>query len=177
VDDIGHAYQGVPVEAATAGALYAYGLAAHNSAVRRVSAEIVEAYLIAGGGTQVLKYAIGRARPFNNQGPSHFVGPTVHNRNHSFPSGDCGSAFAFSTVLTAESRSLPVGVILYSLAATTAFQRLNRDQHWLSDVIGGAVWGTAVGLAVVNMNRKLVVSGKSVTVQPSRQGIGVQLSF
>jgi membrane-associated phospholipid phosphatase len=84
----------------------------------------------------------------------HFNGPTLDNGYHSFPSGDVTIAFAQSSVLASEISFWPATVALYGLAATTAFQRVHRDQHWFSDIVGGAVWGTAVGLGVVYVNHR-----------------------
>jgi len=156
VDDVGHTFQQEYVILGTAGAFYWGGLAIGRSGWRRTGIEIIEAYAISGAGTQLMKHIIGRDRPFAGNGPYHVTGPSLHNEHLSFPSGDATKSFAFASVLAAEARSFPVTVIVYGLAAATAFQRMHHEDHWLSDVIGGGAWGTAVGLGTVYLNRKHV---------------------
>jgi membrane-associated phospholipid phosphatase len=158
VDDIGHAYQNKYITFGAAGTLYSYGFLAGEPKVKKIGIEIVAALAVAGTGTQFLKYVLGRARPTKGLSNGHFNGPTLDNGYHSFPSGDVTVAFAQSSVLSSEIRFWPATVALYGLAAATAFQRVHRDQHWFSDVVGGAVWGTAVGLGVVDVNRRLLSS-------------------
>ncbi|HEY3295531.1 MAG TPA: phosphatase PAP2 family protein [bacterium] len=153
VDDIGHAYQSPFVIFGTAGALYAYGALESRPGVRRVGWEIMESYAIAGAGTQIVKHVVGRHRPYENDGPFSFSGPSVKNGHQSFPSGDVTVAFSFASVLAAEVHTVPTTILFYGLGALTAFQRMNRNQHWFSDTIAGAAWGTAVGLGVVHYNR------------------------
>lgn len=82
------------------------------------------------GFTYLLKYGIGRERP--------------NNRNHySFPSGHTSTAFASATMLQMW-YGPAVGVPAYAMAALTAFQRLDDNQHWLSDVLMGAGIGIAI---------------------------------
>jgi membrane-associated phospholipid phosphatase len=172
---IGRAYQGPFVIFGTAAAFYGYGLAEDNAHARRIGFEIVEAFAIAGAGTQIVKHVVGRARPYQGLGNGHFAGPTLKNSNQSFPSGDVTVATAFAAVLAAEARSVPVTVGVFGLAGVTAFQRLNRNQHWFSDVAGGAVWGTAVGLGVVHYNR-LRTASKAAPALSAGPGL-LQLSW
>jgi membrane-associated phospholipid phosphatase len=177
VADVGHWYQTTWVTAGAACGLYATGLLFDRPNVRRTGMEVAEAFALASAGTQILKTTVGRDRPYAEKGPYHFVGPHLKNKHSSFPSGDVTTAFALSTVLAAEARSVPVTVAVYTLAATTAFQRLKRDQHWLSDTVGAAVWATAVGLSVVRHHRACTETrGKlAVTAGPGKFGIVLNL--
>jgi hypothetical protein len=162
VSDIGYLYQDEYVTLGTASLFYACGAIQGNSKIRRIGMEIIEAHGIAAAGCGLLKSLAGRDRPGMEHGSYHFVGPNLHDRHQSFPSGDAMKAFTLSSVLSAEAKSIPVTILLYSLATTTAFQRLHADRHWLSDTIGSAVWGTTVGLGVVYLNhRSSRISGKS----------------
>lgn len=85
------------------------------------------------GLTYILKYSIRRERP--------------NSRNrYSFPSGHSSTAFATATMLQMWYGG-SAGIPAYALAALTAFQRMDDNQHWLSDVI----MGTAIGIAVPYM--------------------------
>lgn len=177
IDDIGHVYQGPLVNFGTAGLLYGCGLLANNRDLRRTGAEIVEAFGVAGAGAQVIKYLLGRNRPYAEKGPFHFVGPNLRDEHHSFPSGDVTVAFAYSSVLAAETKSWPVATVLYGLAGLTAFQRLNTNKHWLSDTVGGAAWGTAAGWGVVHVNAHLGRKADTLTFAARPGGAGLQWSW
>jgi membrane-associated phospholipid phosphatase len=153
VSDVGRFYQNKYVTFTAAGAFYGLGVVSGKPAFRRVGLEIIEAFEIAVIGTSLMKRLVGRDRPYVENGEYHFVGPHSGNDDHeSFVSGDATKAFTLSAVLSAEAKSVPVTVVLYSLAMATSFQRLHTDQHWFSDTVGAAVWSTAVGLGVVYLN-------------------------
>jgi hypothetical protein len=177
VSNVGHLYQQVGLTFAVAGAFYLAGLATDEPPLRRTGQEVVESFCLSGLGSQVVKRTLGRNRPYAEHGPYHFVGPNWKNVHQSFPSGDTVVAFSLSTVLASEAKSWPVSVALYSLAATTAFQRLHRDRHWFSDTVGGAVWGTAVGLGVVRAHRSLADCGSAATAVPAANGITLTINW
>ncbi len=80
--------------------------------------------------TYAFKYGVGRLRP--------------NEKDHkSFPSGHSSVAFATATMYQMW-YGWKAGVPAYAFAAITAFQRLDDNQHWLSDVIMGAAIGIAV---------------------------------
>jgi undecaprenyl-diphosphatase len=87
----------------------------------------------------VLKELIWRARPFE-------IAPSVHVLvtrpvTSSFPSGHAASAFAGAV---AASRALPEARWLWwALAVAIAYSRLYVGVHFPSDVLAGAVIGTA----------------------------------
>ena len=177
VSDVGHFYQRTGLTFALAGAFYAAGLAADQPSLRRTGQEVIESFCIAGLGSQLVKRTLGRNRPVAENGPYHFSGPNWKDEHQSFPSGDTVVAFSLSTVLAAEAKSLPVAVALYSLAAATAFQRLHRDRHWFSDTVGSAVWGTAVGLGVVQAHRSLSDTHSDAALVPGANSITLTLNW
>jgi membrane-associated phospholipid phosphatase len=64
----------------------------------------------------------------------------------SFPSGHAASAFAFATAASAE---LPqVSLPLYGLATVVGYSRVHTGVHYPSDVLTGAVLGSAIATAV-----------------------------
>jgi membrane-associated phospholipid phosphatase len=168
VSDVGRLYQNTYVTFGAAGAFYTYGWWRNNPALRRIGIEILEAFEISGAGTSLLKHLVGRDRPFVERGPHHFVGPNWDSDDHlSFVSGDATKAFALTSVLSAEAKSAPVTILLYSLATTTAFQRLHADRHWFSDIIGAAIWGSAVGYGVVHLNHRHTGTPLKLSLHPS----------
>ncbi|MBL0062089.1 MAG: phosphatase PAP2 family protein [bacterium] len=171
--NVGHAYQSTTVFMGTTVGFYLTGLLANRPNLRRCGIELMEAHLLAAAGTQLMKFTVGRDRPYMENGPSHFVGPNVDNGHQSFFSGDVTVAFVQASVISAEAKSLPITVGLYGLAASTAFQRLYEDKHWFSDTVAAALWGTAVGLGVVHVNHQLPTSKIRLSLSPT----SVQFSF
>jgi undecaprenyl-diphosphatase len=70
----------------------------------------------------------------------------------SFPSGHTSTSFACATVLSFfVPRAAPA---FYLLALAIGFSRIYVGVHWPLDVVGGAVLGVAVGLAVTALLRR-----------------------
>jgi undecaprenyl-diphosphatase len=102
-----------------------------------------------------LKAATDRPRPFETiPHADPLIGATV---GQSMPSGHAATSFAGAVVLT---YLLPRGAPLFFLLATAvAFSRVYVGVHYVSDVLVGALLGTAVGLAGVGLLRLLRPSG------------------
>lgn len=115
---------------------------------------IGEAVALSASLNQIVKFAVGRERPFvrfrNFDGTER---PGDPDDNLSFYSGH--TALAFSTVAAAGTvaslrgyRSAPwVWGVGLAGAAGVGYLRVAADKHYLSDVLTGAVLGTVVGIA------------------------------
>jgi len=91
---------------------------------------------------QVIKHLLGRARPRVTLG-TVFVGPSMHLDYDSFPSGHTSVTFCLAFIL---SEYYPrYRLLFYLFAIMTGFDRLLWLSHFPSDVIAGAILGTAVG--------------------------------
>ncbi len=99
-----------------------------------------------------LKVLAGRERPSREgQVPGHertvFHGPSMglrHASCQSFPSGHTLSGFASATVLSVFYP--PAAPVFYGVAAATGINRVVKHQHFLSDVVAGALLGHFVAL-------------------------------
>jgi undecaprenyl-diphosphatase len=114
----------------------AYGLIA--STVGFVFVSIGGAGLIA----NLVKYILGRARPklFDSAGPLEFKLFAFDPDYASFPSGHATNIFAFATVI---GMLWPRGrVLLYTLAVWIAASRVLIGQHYVTDIVLGAILGT-----------------------------------
>ena len=86
---------------------------------------------------QIVKHLVGRARPELWLGPVHYA----PGSSTSFPSGHTVGAFALAGVLVFASRSWPVRVAAFALAAAVGLSRMLAFRHWASDVAASAVIG------------------------------------
>lgn len=108
-------------------------------------AHLVESHAIAGlykNGSNIL---VGRARPFEEEGPYFFK----YDSGTSFPSGHASNIFQVAVILSHHGRYRPFSVAVYALAASVALERLDSNSHWPSDVFIGAAMGAAVAKAVI----------------------------
>jgi membrane-associated phospholipid phosphatase len=64
-----------------------------------------------------------------------------HSDHASWPSGHSSSMFALAGSL-AGSYGWRAGIPAYSAATLVALSRIRENKHWLSDVVGGALFGT-----------------------------------
>ena len=92
---------------------------------------------VAGIAVQLVKYAVGRARPELWLGPFRHV----HASATSFPSGHTVGAFALGGVLLFHARSLPLRICAVLLAIFVAASRVFAFRHWPSDVAASAAIG------------------------------------
>jgi membrane-associated phospholipid phosphatase len=121
---------------------------------RAMSYDLLDAFLVNWAYTSVVKVAVGRERPNGED-------------TKSFPSGHASNAFTLAAVVERH-YGWKAGVPAYALASAVAVSRLQRNKHYLSDVMAGATLGYIVGRTVVRVNgRPLGTSrGPQVSVSP-----------
>ncbi|MBF0671087.1 MAG: phosphatase PAP2 family protein [Salinibacterium sp.] len=85
----------------------------------------------------------------------------------SFPSGHSASAAAFVTGVALEHPR--AGAAIAPLSAAVAYSRLHVGAHWLSDVLGGALLGSAVAVA----GRMLVPAHPRPDLEPSAPAVAL----
>jgi membrane-associated phospholipid phosphatase len=129
---------------------YIAGLALDERWVRETSLLAGSAIVIAGAVSTVVKVLVGRARPYTGDGHMTFKPfslPLVDVA--SFPSGHTIVAFAFSGVLAERIKNTWASIGLYGLAASCGLSRMYTDEHWVSDVVFGAILSVAVSHSLV----------------------------
>ena len=175
----------------TFGAVAAYGIGrlTHSETTADVGLHITESLVLTTAIGQVVRGAIGRARP-----SSATEGPTTrrYGRGYSdfeyraFPSLHAATAFAASAAAVEEIRIRKPGAVrwaaplLYGAASVPGFTRLYLNKPWASDVAAGSFLGAMLGIKTVRyahsrprtkLDRFLL--GASVLPAPG----GTQLAF
>ena len=136
---------------------------------RAMSYDMLDAFVVNATYTLVLKAAVRRERP-NEQD------------NKAFPSGHTSNAFALAAVAERH-YGWKAGVPAYLLASAVGVSRLQRKKHHLSDVVAGAALGYIVGRTVVRMNGAPLEGhrGATISVTPllgrKTRGLMVAVTF
>lgn len=99
----------------------------------------------------VLKNLVARTRPYEAVEGLHRI--IEAQSDFSFPSGHTGCSFAAAVVLFVVCPR-KVGIPAMILAVLIALSRLYVGVHFPTDVLGGAIIGTAAALFVCWVNRK-----------------------
>jgi hypothetical protein len=138
----------------------AYSLIADDIGTRKIAYEIGQASIYAGVITYILKLAIGRARPYMNEGSNSFhpFSSLFIQDYHSLPGGHNVAAFALSTVLSRNAKPVWLKILAYIPAALTFISRVYQDKHWTSDDFLGAGLGYFIATWVVDQHE----SNKSI---------------
>jgi undecaprenyl-diphosphatase len=129
---------------------YLAGVAYDSPRWRQTALQMTLAGAGAGLLAQIIKYAVGRARP------ELWLGPFQHARASatSFPSGHTVGAFALAGILlfTSPSRALRIAAVI--VAAAVGLSRILAFRHWTSDVVASAAVGLIVAWTVSQLTKK-----------------------
>ncbi len=134
----------------------AYGLIRNDERAKMTAFNSYVSSLIASGAiTPAIKHIANRTRP---------NGGTL-----SFPSNHSTEAFALATSIA---ETYPrARYVAYGVAGSVAFARIYHDVHWTSDVVAGAIIGTAVARTVGRTNRA------QWQIVPLRGGAAITISI
>jgi membrane-associated phospholipid phosphatase len=146
---------------ATVGSLFFVSYRTKHDRFRAMSFDLAQGVVLDSLILIGIKEATGRDRPDGSN-------------DLAFPSGHASSTTMAATVI---SHYYPKAAIpAYLAAGFTAFSRIERNKHWLSDVVGGVTQGYIIGSTVVR--RKTPFQVGRVTWMPtfSRSGVGVVAS-
>ena len=163
---------------AASGAIFGSGLIVQNEKLADSGFLAFESVAYAGGLEEGLKFVTGRKRPNSARNQFQFQGPSGRGFNSSFVSGESTVAFAFASSVSEVWQNPWVTWPLYMFAGAVGAQRITDNKHWLSDVVGGAFLGEAVGKTIVRMHYSHDVEGKVVPyVADHTVGLQVTLAF
>lgn len=115
---------------------------------------VAEAAVTASLVGQIVQFAVARERPDSHDLSKAQSAALPASKNTSFYSGHTTFAFAVatSTATVATLRNYPVAPYLWAggmaLAGTTAYFRIAANRHYMTDVLAGAVMGSAIGFSM-----------------------------
>jgi membrane-associated phospholipid phosphatase len=148
------------------GAMFLAGRFAPQGRFRSATYDFAQAAIVNGAYTSILKYSVQRTRP-------------DESNRLSFPSGHTSTAFSLATVAN-QHYGWKVGVPAYLLASGIGLSRIEKDKHYLSDVLAGATLGVIVGRTVARLDGERPSKKRQISVGPATdphgQGVGLTLS-
>jgi undecaprenyl-diphosphatase len=105
--------------------------------------QTIDASTISGAIAGVLKYTVGRPRPYQGNNPNLFF---QGSKFQSFPSGEVTLQASFVTPFIVNyGRQQPLVLLLEALPLYDAEARLKSHAHWQTDVIASWAIGTGIG--------------------------------
>jgi len=151
----GDAIGGLPIQFSITGLALGAGLISGHKPLQHFALDNLQAQLFTGGITFVVKEVFQRARPESGMDNFAFYGPFHGGGNVSFFSGHTSLAFSTATMVFLHAkRKWWVGVLSYGIATGVGVSRLQKQKHWSSDVVAGAIAGTVVSGFVYRMQEK-----------------------
>ena len=146
------------------GVAWAAGALSNNPELAATGADGIEASLFSAAFiTPLLKEVAGRPRPNSGNGAGD-IEPV--SSNALFPSGEATEAFTLAAVVSAHTDSVALRGVAWGLAGLVGWERITLNAHWASDVVAGALIGTAVGSWVAHIDRGEGSAQRTVMVMP-----------
>ncbi len=109
-----------------------------------VAIQALISFLVSGLLIQLLKniFQMPRPKAFFEPGQySYFINGITHSGLNSFPSGHTTSAFALATIITLNTDDKRWGRFFFVAATVVGYSRIYLGQHFLQDVVAGAIIG------------------------------------
>ena len=162
------------------GVALAAGGVFHDANLASMGLDGIEASLLSGViVAPALKKITGRERPNAGEGPSDFG---LFSTDQSFPSGEVTMAFTNAAVIAQHTDSGVVRGIAWGLAGLVGWERMRLDAHWASDVVAGALIGSAVGSWVAAIHKPGEANGHTAVsvlpiVGPRTLGVTASISW
>ncbi len=154
---------------------YASGEIARSKGLRKTALLSLESWLISGAVVVGIKFLVGRARPYAEEGSKAFRPFRGSSRYYSFPSGHATSAFALASVLSDQTDNAMVDILSYGLAGLVAASRVHNNKHWVSDVFIGSALGYFIGKGISQRHDRK--KEKEFAISFSGNGLTLSFSF
>ncbi|THU39241.1 phosphatase PAP2 family protein [Niastella caeni] len=113
--------------------------------------QVITGYLFSGIMSQILKHAVHAPRPhaiISHLEYPYFIEGITNTGMTSFPSGHTTSVFALAALLALNTSDKRISLIYLITAIITGYSRIYLGQHFLADVVAGALIGVLSALLV-----------------------------
>ena len=151
----GDAAGGLPVQLGISGSAILLGSVAKQPGLLQFGLDNLQAQAMTGGVTLLVKNLFHRARPETGNGAFRWYGPINGWGNESFYSGHTAMAFSTANMIFLHSKKKWwVGVLSFGAATAVGISRMQQQKHWSSDVVMGAIMGTAISSWVYKQQEK-----------------------
>lgn len=151
------------------GALAVSGWTQHDDYQKKVAWDLFESFLWANAVSETFRIALGRLRPSATDDPFELRPVKLSS---SFPSGHTISAFAAATTLSDYYPTWKVALPAYMAATAVGFSRIYSNNHWGSDVVGGALMGYGVSHTLFKRHQRHTKTSWNIQMSPG----GVELT-
>jgi hypothetical protein len=174
--DAGTGYGSFPGVVMISGGVYIAGLLSDDHWVRETGVLMGGALLTTTAISMVMKFAIGRARPYISL-DNHQFRPFQSNADYkSFPSGHTVAAFTLSAVLAERIKNTWASIGLYGAAGLTAASRMYSRDHWLSDVVFSGICSSIIAQSIVRQyesGNTVGENGSKLSILARKDGVMV----
>ena len=128
---------------------------------------LLSTFLMSGLLVQILKKIFCAPRPISvfNHGEINIISGIYTAAKYSFPSGHTTTAFAAASLFVLLYNDKRLNLILLIAAILVGFSRIYLGQHFLEDVIFGALLGTVSSLVVYNAWKTIYKTGHSFSLR------------
>jgi membrane-associated phospholipid phosphatase len=137
--------------------LLSIALIKKDSSLKRNTIYIGTSVVVSTGISTILKYAVNRDRPFVTY---PFLQNVTEGGSASFPSGHTTDAFSLATSISIAYPKWYVIVPAYLWAGAVGYSRMDLGVHYPSDVLAGAIIGSATSYLFYKTNKWLNKSKK-----------------
>ncbi|WP_052446297.1 phosphatase PAP2 family protein [Geoalkalibacter ferrihydriticus] len=150
LDVLGHPATGLGLSAALWGA----GVWREDAYLAETGQMAFEAVFLGQAATLALKVGVGRKRPDFRENAWSFRPFSFSADYDSLPSGHTANAFSLAGVLSRRSEQAWMPWVAYGMASLVGAARIQSDDHWVSDVLVGALMGELAARMVVRFHER-----------------------
>ncbi len=143
---------------------YTIGILKKNAKMQKNAIEQGISQVVNGFITYAFKYGIKRDRPAVTY---PFLMPLENKTTNSFPSGHTSTAFNTATIFSLQNKKWYYVVPAYTWAGAVGYSRMHMGVHYPTDVLGGALVGTASAYIGQQLNKLLLHNKKTSKVYNS----------
>lgn len=160
---------GLPVQAGITGSALLIGQLTKSKGLLHFGLDNLQAQAFTGAMALLFKNLSHRARPETGEGAFSWYGPFQQWGNDSYESFFSGhTALSFSTanmIFMHSGKKWWVGVLGFGTATAVGISRMQQQKHWSSDVVLGAIMGTAISSFVYKHQEKRRASKQQILKQ------------